>query len=330
MAVTLRVASIMSDGFWHTDPMRRVAWWLALLSLIPIALVVGARATGVENGPLALLVAFTPWMTLACIVPLVLALLARGWWLVGLAAALAAVCIAWQVPLFTGGSGAEPSLTVASVNMTLGGADADAVVALVRDNKVDVLVLSELTPDAVDHLTSAGLARDLRYHEAFPEPGVPGTGLWSRYPLTHASDVPGFTAHAVEAVVASPGGPITVFAVHPQAPGKHNHLNWTADLSRLHDVLATVDGPVLVAGDFNTTRDHAGFRAIEGLGYADAADQAGSGFAPTFPENRELFALVAIDHVVERDAALVAVRTQTVVLSNADHRALVAFYAATP
>ena len=190
--------------------------------------------------------------------------------------------------------------------------------------------VQELTAEALAALAEAGLDAELPFNEAFAEPGVPGTGMWSRYPLSEQEDVAGFTAHAVRAIVDAPGGDVTVFAVHPQAPGTRNHRNWTADLGALNDVLAAQTGPVLVAGDFNTTRDQAGFRAIEALGYGDAADQAGSGFAPTFPENRELWPLVAIDHVLERDTGLVALRTQTVIIPQSDHRALVVEYGAAP
>ena len=310
--------------------MRRVSWWVCVTALVAVAVPIAARLTGFEAGFLALLVGFMPWVTLACAVPLGLALLARSRVLVAVALVLSAVCVWFQVPLFTGGGDGATVLTVASVNMTLGGADADAVVALVRDHQVDVLSVQELSPQALGALADAGLDAELPFHAAFAEPGVPGTGLWSRYPIAGERDLPGFTAHAIRASVEAPSGAVTVFAVHPQAPGKHNHRNWAADLNLLTDALAAETGPVYVAGDFNTTRDHAAFRGIEGLGYGDAANQAGSGFAPTFPENRELWPLVAIDHVLTRDTGTTALRTQTVNIPKSDHRALVVAYGTAP
>jgi len=306
--------------------MRRVTWWLCVASLVLVAVPVVTRLTGFETGPFALLVAFMPWVTLVCVVPLALALFARSRVLVACAAALTVLCVWFQLPLFTGGGDGEAKLTVASVNMTLGEADPDAVVALVQDNGVDLLSVQELTPQALAALADAGLDSELPYSEAIAEPGVPGTGLWSRYPISDPQDVPGFTAHTVQATVGAPGGKLTFLAIHPQAPGKHNHRNWAADLAALNDLLAHTAGPVVVAGDFNTTRDHAGFRDIEALGYRDAADQAGSGFAPTFPENRELWPLLVIDHVLERDSGLTALRTWTAIIPRADHRALIVAY----
>lgn len=311
----------------RSGALRRVAWWLAVVAIVAIAIPVAARALGWEPGPLALLVAFMPWVTLACVLPLLLAALARSWVLGAIAGVLAMVCVYWMAPLYIGGGGGgEPVVTMATVNMTFGGADADAVVAMVREHQVDVLAVVELTPDAADALADAGLGDELPFSEVLAEPGVPGTGLWSRFELTGAEDVSGFFSHTIRATVAGPVGQFDVFAVHPQAPGSRNHDNWAADLRLLRDVLASVDGPVIVAGDFNTTRDHAGFRDIEALGYVDAADRIDAGFRPTFPENRELFPLVPIDHVLTRDVPLRPATFDTVAIPGADHRALIVGY----
>ena len=305
----------------------RIARWAALVAIVALAVPIAARATGLEPGPLALLVAFMPWVTIACLVPLALALLARAWILSGVAAALLALCVFWISPLYIGGGGdGEPVLTVATVNMTVGGADADAVVAMVREKNVDVLAVAELTPAAASALVDAGLGGELAYSEVLSEPGVPGSGVWSRFELTDAVDVPGFFSHTISATIAGPVGDFTMFAVHPQAPGKYNHDNWAADVQLLHDVLAEVEGPVIVAGDFNTTRDQKGFRDIEALGYADAADRIDAGFQPTFPENRKPFPLVAIDHVLTRDVPLRPATFDTLVIPGADHRALIVGY----
>ena len=309
--------------------LRRIAWWVALLAIVALAIPIASRATGLEQGPLALLVAFMPWVTVACLVPLALALLARAWILSGIAAAFLALCVFWISPLYIGGGGGgEPVVTVATVNMTIGGADADAVVAMVREQNVDVLAVAELTPGAASALVDAGLDEELPYSEVLAEPGVPGSGLWSRFELTEAVDVRGFFSHTISATITGPVGDFTVFAVHPQAPGKYNHDNWAADVRLLHDVLAEVDGPVIVAGDFNTTRDQMGFRDIEALGYVDAADRIDAGFQPTFPENRQPCLLVAIDHVMTRDVPLRPATFHTLVIPGADHRALIVGYAA--
>ena len=91
-------------------------------------------------------------------------------------------------------------------------------------------------------------------------------------------------------------------------------------------ILSPTKGPVIVAGDFNATRDQRPFRDLEALGFVDAADQAGAGFVPTFPDGRLPMPVVAIDHVMVRDSRLSAVSVTSVVVPGADHRALVVTY----
>lgn len=295
--------------------------------VIPVAVAVITRATGFEAGPFAILVSLMPWVALTSLVPLALALVARGWVLAGIAGALAAVCVAWQVPIFVGGGGGEPVLVIASVNMQFGEGDAESIVALVEQHDVDVLSVQELTPEGAQRLADAGLDAALPFSEVLAEPGVTGTGLWSRLPLTEPRSLEGFFSREIAATIDGPEGQFTMLAVHPRAPGMPGHGLWEEELALLGDELAQIDGPVIAAGDFNTTRDHAGFRHIESLGYEDAVDQAGTGFAPTFPVGRELFPFVVIDHVLERDTGLTAVSTITVEIPGADHKALVATYA---
>lgn len=311
-------------------PSRRSWWWAALLTLVMVAVPVAARATGFEAGPLAMAVAFMPWVALLALVPVACALLARAWVLSAVAAVVLVACVVWQVPLFTGGSDGEPELTVAAINLRFGEADAEAVMHLIRDRDVDIVVFTELTPEAESDLRRAGLTKELRHGVPRAEEGLSGTGVWSRYPLAHAAALAGFMSQNFSVDVAVPDHPVTVFAVHPRAPRKAQHAVWERELAALRDELAKPARPVIVAGDFNTTRDHAGFRAIEEMGYVDAADQAGSGVAPTFPQGRAPFPLMAIDHVLERDTGLVALNTTTVVIPRADHRALVVEYGTRP
>lgn len=301
------------------------AGWLAVALLAGLVLV---RAIGWQAGPLVPVVALLPWFAVLGLVAVVSALVARAWLLLGVAVALLAVLVAWQVPLYVADGAAQgsPVMKVASVNVTLGRADTGAVVELVRAQGVDVLSVQELTPTAAAALEAGGLDELLPYRDVRPHPGASGSGLWSRYPMTSSSRVDGFMSAFITAQLETPVGPMTVFAVHPDAPGQVVHDRWARDLAQLHDVLAAAQGPVLVAGDFNSTRDHVQFRDIEALGYRDAADQAGAGFLPTFPHGRGPWPVVAIDHVMVRGTPLHATDVATYAIPNADHLALVVSY----
>ena len=49
---------------------------------------------------------------------------------------------------------------------------------------------------------------------------------------------------------------------------------------------ATADGAVIVAGDFNATPDIQNYRQLLAGGHADAVQQSGAGFDPTYPADR--------------------------------------------
>lgn len=308
---------------------RRALRVLAGVAFAAVAVPAVARLLGWEAGPLAIAVALMPWVTLASVVPLVLASLARDRWLAGASALVMVLCVAWTVPLYLAETApvSDDEFVVATVSMTFGAADPHEVVDLVRDHDVDVLALQELTPESAQALREAGLGEQLPYSEIHAEPGFTGTGLWSRLPQSDGRALDGLTSRTVQAVVESQAGPITVLAPHPAAPGLFAHDRWSEDLAALAVMVAEVEGPLVVVGDLNATRDHRGFRDLEAAGLVDAADQAGSGFAPTFPQGRGPFPVAAIDHVMVRDAPLTAVDARTIVVSGADHRGLIATYA---
>ena len=305
--------------------MRRVLWWLALLTLLPIVVVVLSRMFGFERGPLVVLVSLMPWITFASLVPFVLALLARSLALATAATIVTVLCAVWLIPLYTFEGGGSPSVTVASINATMGEADAGEIVSMVSNSKVDILAVQELTPQLVDELGKAGLNAELPVSYVRPADGFGGVGVWTKFPMT-AKALSGFVANAIQAKITSPNGDLNLIAVHNAAPGLWDHELWSKDMTRLEYTLAQQLGPTVVVGDLNATRDNYPFRTIEGLGYKDAADEAGAGFAPTFPDVRTPFPIVAIDHVLTRDTTLKARSFDTISITGADHRAILVQY----
>lgn|GEM_PF-1245105 len=311
---------------WHTERMRRVLWWLALLTFVPIALVVIARAFRLEAGPLVFVVALMPWVTIGCLIPFILACFARSLPIALATALVSALCAWWMLPLYISDPATNTELTVGTVNATYGEADAAEIVSMVRSEKIDILAIQELTPEAVQALKDAGLDQELSSSYVRPAEGFNGIGVWSRYPMDGAP-LDGMTANAIQAAIELPDDyVIKLFAVHPAAPGRWEHEAWADDFNRLNFVLSKAIGPTMVLGDFNATRDNAPMRSIDGLGYVDAPDQAGAGFIPTFPENRLPMPLVAIDHSLVRDSDLTANAVRSISITGADHRALVVEY----
>jgi endonuclease/exonuclease/phosphatase (EEP) superfamily protein YafD len=249
----------------------------------------------------------------------------RRWRLAGVAATVTATAVATQIPLHvadetpTAGIG----LRVMSANLRLGAAVAESLVTSARAG-ADVLAVQEVTPEAVRHLLAAGLENVFPYRYADPRPGGYGIGLWSRYPLSDERTISGFRMPMVGAKIQVPGvatDPVIV-VVHLRVPRRIK--DWRADIELLPGMLAEVDewasgGAAIIAGDFNSTLDMRPFRDLLHNGYRDAADQAGAGFAPTFPTSWPI-PLFVIDHVLTLRCDALSVRTVRV--RGSDHRAL--------
>jgi endonuclease/exonuclease/phosphatase (EEP) superfamily protein YafD len=276
------------------------------------------------------LAALSPYFLVPAVVAAVVFAIARGvsgWTGLAVSAVLVVWLAALQAPLFTAASAPAHGrdVVVLTANLRLGGADPHALVALVESHHVDVLMLEELTDEELAALKSAGLDRQLPYSQVAPGRQASGTGLYSRYPISDAHNRPDFGFWFVTARVAVPGlaVPITAVALHMFGPYPSDQTaQWEKDMRHLPGVLEGLprDAPVLVAGDFNATRDAVQFRRVLQGGYVDAADQAGAGFTPTYPSDRWYPPVIAIDHVLTRGA--VARTVDSLELRGSDHRSL--------
>jgi len=215
-----------------------------------------------------------------------------------------------------------PVLRVLTVNLFHGRGDAEAVVARVLEADADVLFLQELTADAVPRLKQAGLADLMPHTRLEPRRGSGGSGIYSRFPLSAGPRVAPVRAAQPTALLELPGGEaVELVCVHPSAPAlrRDGAVRWRAELA----VLPPPAGlPRVLAGDFNATIDHAAFRDVLRLGYADAARQAGKALTPTWGLPGK-GAVLALDHVlVDRSCAVLACSVHAI--PGSDHRAVYA------
>lgn len=283
--------------------------------------------------PLVLLASGASYLMSGALVGLVV-FAARRRRIGGLVAATLAAAVIWtQVPLHvtSAAPGEGPVVTVMQANILFdGGADPDVVVARIRDLDVDLLTVNELTPDAADALTQAGLDDVMPYRYLVPGQLASGTGIWSRFPLSGSVEHDGFVFRQLSAIADVPGvGSVAVHAFHPVPPVFGTQV-WADELSRLEGILdrSPADIPAVVGGDFNATYSHAQFRALLSGRFQDAADQSGAGRVRTYPADRQSPPLVAIDHILVADGTAVAF--ESVELPGADHLAVVARIRVTP
>ncbi|HLL67164.1 MAG TPA: endonuclease/exonuclease/phosphatase family protein [Micromonosporaceae bacterium] len=294
------------------------------------------RAGGLERGvPAVQVMAFTPYAAAGSVVPLGAALATRRWGAAlltaGATATLATSVLPRALRARTGRTANEEPdhpgrpLRVMTANLLHGDADPAGIVRLVRQERVDLLAMQEYTPQAECGLLDAGLAAALPHRVSRPAPGGHGSALYSRYPLRDTGVRWAATGFGqVLAMLEVPQAyPVDVTSVHLSSPADVARTrDWAADLANQPG--ADPAGPVrLMLGDFNATLDHALLRKLLRSGYADAADTAGAGLAPTWPYRQWFVPRVTLDHVLV-DTRIRVGRVSAHRVPGSDHRALIA------
>lgn len=209
-------------------------------------------------------------------------------------------------------------ITVASQNVKAGsGADSTARAAgALAERGADVVVLVELD-DA-----GRNAAREVlegRYPHAYT---VGTVGIWSRYPLnnTRALGLGLGWKRALAADVETPGGTLTLYAVHAASvrPGEQDARDEM--LRDLSQVITDDDAPRAVAvGDFNAVAQDPALAGIRST--LAEPPQSTPSFGFSWPAG---LPMARIDHVFQR--GLLPQENTMLRAGNSDHLALVASF----
>lgn len=280
--------------------LRGLAWLVGAALLVAACVSAAAFVDGGDRNVLVvLLAALAGWVIPLTAGALLLFTLSRHRRSAVAAAVALVACTIWLRPFPHGNgevsaadvvAGRAVELTVLTQNVLVGQVPAVDLVALVRRERPDVLVLTELTGTLVTDLDAAGLGDLLPYRHLAAKPWEGDTGIWSAHPVA-GTPVPGiWSGHDV--VVETPGGDVRLLGVHPSPPLK---ATWAQDFDRLARHLESTAGPdgvvggsdglpVVVCGDFNATRYNAPMRRLLDLGLTDAAAaRTWSWQQPTWP-----------------------------------------------
>lgn len=266
---------------------------------------------GVPNTPGRLgssLEAFLPWLGLAVVPLLVLALVRRS--PLALLALLLPVA-AWTYlfgGLFLPGAAADSyDLVVVQHNVGDTNTDPAGTARTLADAEPDLIALEELVPPALA-VYEKTLAPDYPHHV------VRGTvGLWSRYPLTgtrlldiRPSGIEEGWNRGLRTVVATPHGEIAAYVAH--LPSVRFRASGLASSSRDESagllgeaVAAEPTERVILLGDLNGTVDDRGLSPL-----TSRMNVAERGFALSFPR---AFPLARIDQVMARSATVAHIGT---------------------
>ena len=315
--------------------MARVLFWVLAAGLgLPALLLTVIRMADTDVGPMIRMQSFTPIAIPLYAAVLLLMVVGAVLWpadqrsqpvtVAVLALAGLALHGWWFAPQVLGDNpapaeGAE-RITVMNANLFAGLGSAEDVVAAVRRDHVDILVLEEVTPAVLEQLDAEGLAELLPHRAGAPDRDVAGTMVFANEEMGEpALLATQFHSYRVQV------GELTLLAVHPVAPVLPQA--WRRD----HDLIrneAVDKGADLIVGDLNATPDHDVMRELADAGFRDAGELANEGWQPTWPANHVgivplLPPLIQIDHVLLA-STLASLGTHTVNIGGTDHLAVVA------
>jgi endonuclease/exonuclease/phosphatase (EEP) superfamily protein YafD len=273
-----------------------------------------------------MLAAVTPYALGGLVLLLLLHAALRRWVLTAVTAGLVALNAAWLAPLYVADEpGRGMPLVVLQANLYFGQADAEHLVALVRQNAVDVLAVQELDDAAVARLRAAGLERELPFSVLLPFRAADGSGMWSRYPVQPLEPFP-TRFRSPGGLVQTPAGTVEVRVLHPiPATPAFGGEAYRRDFDTIRTRVEALDDsrPRLLVGDFNASVDHLALRRLMGDRYRDAAEIAGAGLQRTWGTRVGGRALFHLDHVLV-NRHLDVRGTAVLDLPGSDHRAVLA------
>lgn len=315
---------LASDFVPERHRARRFRRWCAGLLFTVVSVVVGCRAADTDGiTPVPQLLAFLPWLLVPTGLGMFLALFSR--WRLGLVWGVALLgLLAWFIePYGKSGDPGGPAIAefrVLTSNVEFG-RGTGSLVPVIRRERPDVVFVEEC-----EYTCQATLRRDFTagfpYRQAVAAAGSHGSVILSRFPLKGTRGVTG-TMGMPGAVADVSGHRVRLQLVHPMPPLPRQVALWQRELGRLR-AFAAADPttPTVLAGDFNSSQDHAAFRRILDTGLRDAARMAGHDRTPSWPERWAPAFGTQIDHVLlSPDFSTNSARFLD--LAHTDHRALV-------
>ncbi len=293
------------------------------LTAVPLAVAVSALSGSGHRWP-DILVQFTAPALLATLALVGVLALMRLWPAVGVAGVTAALLVLAVWPQWFPERGrvvdGGPTLSLYSANVLWENADTDAIATSVAEANADVVILIELGNGPAGRIEE--ILADHPYRIGTPEIGRGGkparSVIASRFPLEEIADRPD-GLHSVAARVASPMGPVNVVGVHLTRPWPFQYqwgqINQSTALAAIRRDL---DGPVIVAGDFNAVSTGRIGRQVQ----AEAGLIPAPGWPGTWPTRVPSFLGITIDQVY-RSPDLVLVERRLGLPNGSDHRPVV-------
>ncbi len=198
--------------------------------------------------------------------------------------------------------GGPQCLRVVTLNLYFRNRDGASVLSFLRAAAPDLIVVNECTGEWWETL-SDGLGGTHPYQSSGALSRWTGTRIFSRWPLTVGSEVPEYASiHGSDSMITVQfdwrGQSVLLTGVHPSSPvSRERFEDRNQRLETIGVVSREVQGPAIVAGDFNCSSGSPYFRnMLEHCGWQDT--RCGFGWQASWPAWAPPGLRVPIDHVL--------------------------------
>ena len=190
----------------------------------------------------------------------------------------------------------------------------------------DIIVIAEATPAFMDHFDAAGGDRSHPHRLTDPtDDSDYAVTIVARLPLGEGSRVLSLGPLRLALAELDVGGiTTTVVALNPMSSfDPDGQETWKEQMEELQKFVPTINGPLVVAGDLNSTSYRPQFDQLLQTGLTDGIDTLGQAWRPSFslssvPRLSALPAIVRIDQALVNDRVC-ALRLRNMDACGSDH-----------
>jgi endonuclease/exonuclease/phosphatase (EEP) superfamily protein YafD len=306
-------ATMFSDGYFHVGV---AIGWIVCAGLVALIVTRYLRIRGsVEEGAgLAVGYDALPILLVGAWIVTVAALLTGHWLLAVVGAALSVYHASIVLPRMFAArtprwAKRAPALDIVVANVFVDNETPDAAARQLVTTSADVVIVVESTAKFMAIFDEVGGKETYPYRVFDPDDH-------SDYAVTVAcKSQPGsrsrmMTIGPLKLAIADvdvEGVSTLVVALNPMAtvdPGGHE--TWKEQIEALKELVPTLSGPLIIAGDLNTTRYRPEFEQLLEAGLKDAIDALGKGLNPSFKLGAEgvladVGAVARLDHALVND-----------------------------
>ena len=304
-------ATMFTGGYFHIGV---ALGWIVCAGLIALVVTRYVHIVGNVDEGAGLAVGYDalPFLLLGAWVVMIAAL-ATGHWLLAAVAGLLSIyhlsiviprLIAARVPRW---AKTAPTLELVVANVFIDNKTPDAAARQLVTLSADVVIVVESTAAFMSILDDVGGTEAYPHRVSDPDDhsDYAVTVLCKKEPGPRSQMSTIGPLRLAIADIDVDGISTLVIALNPMAtvdPGGHE--TWKEQIDALKEFVPTLSGPVIIAGDLNTTRYRPEFEELLELGLHDAIDALGKGLNPSFKLGAD-GALATVGAVARLDHALV-------------------------